>query len=384
MHLPPAHRLVLPLAFLLAVTVAAVVPDGADARKLFVSVKGSDNGRCTGRNPCRSFARAYRVARPGQVVIVRRGVYPDQTIERDSSKTSNRDVVFRPAKGARVVVSTDLDVHASHITFVRLRLLENWHAQPGARDLTFRRIRAQRFSVTSARSVRVIGGNYGPSIDHVAQIRSATGSAVAPRNILIQGISMHDYRRTSSDQHMECLHVMAVSGLTIRRSRFRRCSIFDISFNLHGDSGQMNGILLENNYFGRTLDGGHYAVHFSSGGRCEAIVRYNTFLQGMSSQCAEGGRGVRVHSNIFPSSPSSCGANGYSWNWNVYENGRRCGANDRVARVRFVNRTAFDLRLTHRAAAIGRGNPADVPRVDILGKRRPHGRRPDAGAHERR
>jgi len=282
------------------------------------------------------------------------------------------------------VISTDLDVHGSHITFSDFRLIENWHAQPGARDLTFRRIKAQRFSITSAANVRVIRGNYGPSLDRVAQIRSASGSTVAPRKILLDRIVMHDFTRTSAEQHMECLHVMAVSRLIVRRSKFRRCSIFDISFNLHGDSGQMNGILLENNYFDRTLDGGHYAVHFSSGGKCEALIRYNTFLQGISSQCAQGGAGVRIHSNILPSSPSACGQNGYSWNWNVFERGKKCGRNDRVAPVRFVSRKTFDLRLAKGAAAIGRGNPKNVSRVDILGKRRPYGRKPDAGAHERR
>ena len=382
---PPTHPFLLALALVTALFgAAAFTPAPAEgARKVFVSPGGSDGGRCTVRKPCRSFDRAYRAARPGQVVVVRAGRYPDQTIGRDRRKTSPRDVIFRPAKGARVVISTDLDVHGSHITFSGLRLLENWYAHPGAGDLTFRRMKAQRFYVTSASNVRVIRGNYGPSVNNVAQIKSATGSTVAPKNILLHRVFFHDFTRTSSEQHMECLHVMAVRGLVIRQSRFKRCSIFDVSFNLHGESGQMKGILVENNYFDRTLDGGHYAVMFADSGRCQAVVRYNTFLQGIASECAEVGRGVRIHSNILPSSPSRCGNNGYSWNWNVYERGERCGRNDRVSRVRFVGRKSFDLRLAKGASAIGRGNPNSLPRVDILGKRRPYGRRPDAGAHER-
>ncbi|MGH3004345.1 MAG: choice-of-anchor Q domain-containing protein [Gaiellaceae bacterium] len=381
----PPRRLLLITGFCGVVALTGLLPQAASAglRKLYVSPRGSDAGRCTKARPCRSFDRAYRVARPGQSVIARGGVYGDQTVRPDRQKKSNRNVVFRSAKGAKVVIATDLDVHGSHITFTRMRLVENWYAHPGARDLVFSRIRAQRFYITSARNIRVLRSNFGPSINAVAQIKSATGSGVAPKGIVLNRVYMHDFRRTSS-QHMECLHVMAVDGLVIRRSRFRDCSIFDISFNLHGDSNKMRRILIENSYFDKTLDDGHYAVHFSSGGRCEALIRYNTFLQGISSQCAEGGAGVRIHSNILPKSPTSCRQNGYSWNWNVYERGRRCGRNDRVARVRFVNRLRFDLRLARRSAAIGRGNPKSFPRADILGKRRPSGRKPDAGAHERR
>jgi hypothetical protein len=366
--------------------VTGLLPSSASAalRKLHVGVRGSDAGRCTKIRPCRSFDRAYRVARPGQTVIVHGGIYPDQSIRRDGRKTSRRNVVFRPARGARVVIATDLDVYGSHITFSSMRVLEDWHAQPGARDLVFTGIRSRRFNITSAGNIRLLRSNVGPSFNSVAQIKSASGSTVAPSRIVLKRVTMHDFRRTNIDQHMECLHVMAVNGLVVQRSKFRDCSIFGISFNEHGESNKMRGIVLENNYFDKSLDGGDFAVHFSSGDPCEALIRYNTFLQGISNECPETGNGVRIHSNILPRSPSSCGTNGYSWNWNVYESGSRCGPNDRVARVSFVNRLRFDLRLAAGSAALGRGNPRSFPRIDIQGQRRPAGRAPDAGADERR
>lgn len=385
--MPP--RLALRRALVLALCLSAAVSsfalaEPASARTLFVGPRGSDVSRCSKARPCKSFDRAYRVARAGDLVIVRGGRYPDQLIRRDPRKTTFRDVVFSAARGARVVIATDLDVYGSHITFKRMRLLENWHAREGARDLTFINMNAQRFHVTSASNIRVVGGSMGPSFNQVSQIKAADGSRVAPRNIRISRVRFHDYRRTSSTQHMECIHVMAVDGLVIRRSRFRRCSIFDISFNEHGESNKMRRILLENNYFARTLDGGHFAVHFSSGDPCEALVRYNTFLQGISTDCPETGAGVRIHSNILPSMSSSvCRRNGYMWNWNVYESGTRCGPRDRVARVSFVNRARFDLRLTRYSAARNRGYRGGMARDDILGHRRPQGRAPDAGAHER-
>src|SRR5688500_5768868 len=44
---------------------------------LFLSPKGSDSGKCTRAAPCRSLQRAYRVARPGQIVELAGGAYGD-------------------------------------------------------------------------------------------------------------------------------------------------------------------------------------------------------------------------------------------------------------------------------------------------------------------
>ncbi len=98
----------------------------------FVSSNGSDSSSCAKSAPCRSFNRAYHLAKPGDVVEVAGGSYPQQNISRDSSKTSSKDVVFRPAAGAVVTIGCDtaptdggasvpgascIDVDASHITF---------------------------------------------------------------------------------------------------------------------------------------------------------------------------------------------------------------------------------------------------------------------------
>jgi hypothetical protein len=348
---------------------------------VFVSPSGDDGGSCAAAEPCRSFDRAYRVAEPGQVVEIAAGTYPSQWVRKDSRKTGGPVVLFRPAAGARVVVSTDLDVEGAYIEFRGITLQENWYARPGADHLTFRNVHAQRLQVASASDVHAIGGDYGPSVDAVSQIKAADGVGSPPRDILLEGVRLHDYTRTSSENHMECLHVMAGDGITVRNSRFDDCSIFGISFNEHGDTGGMRRILVENNWFGEVLDGGAYAVHFSSGAPCEAVVRFNTFQhEGVSQECPEAGDGVTISSNILPSSPSGGADNGYRWDHNVYQRGDAIGPHDVVARVEFRDPAGFDLGITPGSAADGRGDPTAFPRTDIDGQVR--SAPPDAGADE--
>ena len=66
----------------------------------------------------------------------------------------------------------------------------------------------------------------------------------------------------------------------------------------------------------------------------------------------------------------------------MWTRGPRCGKHDRIARAGFVNSGDGDLHLVGCPPAVGRGDPADSPAVDIDGDRRPIGRRPDAGADE--
>jgi hypothetical protein len=70
---------------------------------VFVAPNGSDSNPCTRRRPCRSFNRAYHVARPGGTVEVAGGYYPSQTLRRKAGARSP-NVQIREAPGARVVV----------------------------------------------------------------------------------------------------------------------------------------------------------------------------------------------------------------------------------------------------------------------------------------
>ncbi len=73
----------------------------ASSANLYLSPSGSDSNPCSRTAPCLSLNRAYRVAKPGDVVEVADGTYGNQTINFDSTKTSTTDVVFRAAAEER-------------------------------------------------------------------------------------------------------------------------------------------------------------------------------------------------------------------------------------------------------------------------------------------
>src|SRR5438093_13535104 len=53
---------------------------------LFVSPSGSDRKACTEAAPCRSFERAYRLARPGQTVKLAAGTYGGEEQQLDGPR----------------------------------------------------------------------------------------------------------------------------------------------------------------------------------------------------------------------------------------------------------------------------------------------------------
>jgi hypothetical protein len=75
----------------------------------------------------------------------------------------------------------------------------------------------------------------------------------------------------------------------------------------------------------------------------------------------------------------------YGNRWGAVQRGcpglRRAGGN-RGGAPRFANLAHGDLRLRPGSAAVGAALASWVPRLDFSGRRRPQGRRPDAGAYE--
>jgi hypothetical protein len=350
------------------------------AGPLYVAPGGSDSGSCSKAQPCRSFERAYRVAVPGQTVQVAGGAYGGQAIGVDPSKTSPRDVVFVPAPGTRPSIGgSGLTVHGKHIEFRGMAVPGGWYAKPGSADLTFRNLRSKDFFISGARDIRVLGGTVGPGVDY-HPIIAPEGSA-APTNILIDGVTFHDWTRSNDSVHTECLQVASPNGFTLRRSRFLNCAIFGLFMTHWGNAGHPKNILIENNVFDESVDG-TYAVRFANWPpRLDnVLVRNNSALQPINFDPASVKRNVRVVGNVAPM--GGCDP-GVAYSYNVWD-GARCGATDVNAKTAFRDRAGVDLRLGPGSAAIDRGSPSSFPRTDISGRKRPLGGRPDAGAYETR
>ena len=356
---------------------AAAVP-----APLYLSPSGSDRGSCRRATPCRSFRRAYEVARPGQTVIVGGGRYADQEEIDREQKPSSRDVIFRPAKGARPVLGA-LDVEGSHVEFRGLRIENDFYLQCSADDVTLRGSKARLFFIRSSRNIRLIGTEFGPS-DSISQIGHNEECRRAPRGILMDRVYMHDYTNDDPSAHMECLTIQAADDMVIRRSRFHHCEDFDILIKHRAPVVDTSNLLIENTWFDEPWPDGSTAIQFSqpaSGGTFRnVVIRNNSFAGTLLLKPGIRYEDVRVVGNAGVAYGGACG-DGVAASHNVWRRGG-CGGTDLRADPRFRNRGAFDFHLAAGSPAIGRGHPSDYPRVDIDGQRRPVGRRADAGADE--
>jgi chitodextrinase len=377
----PGGRKALLAAILGTVVFAAAAAPGQAATYRYVSPKGSDLAACSRAEPCRTFNRVYRVVRPGQTVILRRGTYRTQVIRLDRRKTSARDVVFRPASGARVVVRGYVKVLARHVELRGFRV-GTWIAYAPAKDVTIRSVTADRFLIAGASDVSVLGGTLGPMDDASNVIAAASGaSRDGPQRILLDGITVRGYRRTSGATPVHCLAVRAATGLTVRRSRFLDCEDSALFFTQGSLAGPPANVTLENNVLARSgadalrLDGAH-------GERWRNFLVRNNSMTGALTISPESdpASDLRFYSNVAAGF-SGCGQAGVTADYNVWTSGSACGPSDAVAPSGFTDPEKNDFDLVPGSAAIDRA-PEAYSSTDITGQARPIGWAGDAGAYE--
>ncbi|MGD9570366.1 MAG: Ig-like domain-containing protein [Thermoleophilia bacterium] len=350
-------------------------PPPAGVASVFVAPGGSDAAACTAGAPCASLDRAYRVADPGDVVQVAAGSYGSQTIALDATKTSSADVVIRPAAGAAVNLSY-LRVYGRHVE-VRGVTTNGWYLYPGAKDVTLRDVVSNEAAfITSADDVSIVGGEIrGVDSRDGLQVKVASSGYAEPRNLLIDGLFIHDITRVSDPtSHVECVQFTAGVGVTIRNSRFLDCGTQGVFFK-EGLGGQIDDVMIENNFFGK-LSG--YNTLIFDDGVSRMTARYNSFAKAPRLGSGTGTSAITAYGNA--GELASCGS-GVTYRYNVWS-GAACGTGDLKASPGFVNADGFDLRLAAGSAAIDRGDPANRPASDIFGTARPKGGAPDAGAHE--
>ena len=361
-------------------------PNGSATR--FVSASGADSSACSAAAPCRSFDRAYRVARPGEVVEVAAGTYGRQTIEKDSSKTSDADVVFRPASGATVTVE-EISIRGSHVEVRDMRLTTDGSVGSSpidTRDVTLRNLTGRSLFLR-ADDTRVIGGSYGGfnACDAGAPedgVKLWNDSSRGADGIVLDGVTIHDVRRTGCSIHSDCIQIYSGTNHTIKNSTLVNCPTSGIIARPSDSSQKLENITIENNYFGAVLDGSEAINIGTAPDRCSGmVIRYNTVVNESSSfDCltASGGPGSLVEGNII-----SVGAgNDATFRNNVFRTGSaRPGGGAQCSPV-YRNASGGDWRLAlSDRCARGRGNPTSHPTTDAEGQPRPQGTI-DAGADE--
>jgi hypothetical protein len=360
------------------------VPDGPAS--VWVSTTGSDSTctRLDSGKPCKTLNRAYRVAQAGDQVEIAAGSYPQEDVLDDPTKTSEADVIFRPAIGAADVVVDDIDVWGDHIEFRRLKLNVDFYAKCGADDVTLRGSKARLFFIRSAKRISLIDTEFGPS-DDISQIGHTEECQFAPENIVLDQVFMHDYENPST--HMECVTIQAANNIVVRNSRFLRCQDFDIFIKPRSPVLTYTNMVFENNWFAKPEPTGSAAISLSlpDGGSTMKNVtfRNNSFNASLIVKPEISYSNVLFVGNIGTTIGTGCNEAGVTVAHNVWSNDSSCGPTDIHAATGYVNAAGFDYHLVPSAAAINRGSPTDFPTHDIDGHARPMGGRADAGADER-
>jgi hypothetical protein len=407
------------------------------AAKLFVAPDGSDAGNCTRNAPCASFNRAFQLAKPGQIVEVAGGTYPSQRIWA-AGRSEGPNVVFQPARGAKVVLGAGLELGEDNPglgpDFLTIKNMQTAYKAgepgagnqygifigPGTSNVRLEKLDAGNFHIWRADRITIKGGDYGPC-HAVWAAPNVCGNAKidVSTNITVDGAVFHDYRFDETcfgpggDCHWECMYINAGRNVTIRNSKFRDCAIFDIFSTISGpDAGAMGhrNLTIENNWFDIPWDerpggptrsrAGAVVLAWcqnSPHGYRDVYVRFNSFQPNTRLEhdatvaCVYDN--VRVVGNLMMW--DGCDPR-YTYAYNVWSTTWRrgkCAPSDRIGAktfpyVRRDSGSSFDFHL-----AAGRKTLADdfvpasvaggCPRTDFDGDRRPLQKRCDAGADER-
>jgi hypothetical protein len=369
-------------------------------RHLHLSPRGFDGSRCGAARPCRSLARAFALAQPGQAIVLADGYYGCEPVVTGSKSA---DVVFRPAPEAQATVRCSLTLEdARHIAFEDIDIA-GLRMKEGVEGVTLRRVditcrdeppfelwegKCSAGLFGAPTRFRMLGGSIGPTWEGGAASGNSQLGVGGGKDILLDGVWVHDNRRPGKE-HTECLMVAGGDGVTIRNSRFERCDIFAIFFT-HGDwideeYPPLRNVVVENNLI---LPGKmpYYSVLFNDDiSEIDGLVfRYNTMVSAVSF--ATDLNDASVVANIAPDGDCHGDAR-YEFNVWQGEEPDPCSRSDTVVRGRedAINSVVDrEGRLLPDSPAIDRGDPSAYPPRDIEGVRRPIGDRPDAGAYEAR
>ena len=405
---------------------------------LFVAPGGSDAASCRSPNAaCASFQRAYRVARAGQIVEVAGGTYRSQDI-RAAGTRRGPNVVFRPAPRARVVLGGlsfgsggEMDEGPDRLTIRGMHLAykgsapgarnqEGIFVGPGSTNIRLEQMDAGNIHTWFADHVTVLGGDYGPC-DAVAGSDNVCGNSKidVSSNVTIDGAVFHDYRfdatcfSDGADCHWECMYINGGENITIRNSKFRDCTLYNIFATISGagrrphrtpqpaDREQLVRHALDGGRIGRAASetaGISLAWCQNSpqgyNGRARSDSTRSSGTRASSSTATCRAAGERQDRRQPPHvSPAACDSRiTYAYNlWTTAWRTGRCDTTDRIVgnALPYANPTSgkgFNFRLRAKRTVADDLVPASVPggcpRGDIDRKRR-SGKRCDAGSDER-
>jgi hypothetical protein len=416
------------------------VQQGEVPQVVYLSPSGNDASCLRGdpKHPCRTFARAYVVARPGDSVSIGGGTYSgDQEVLFDPAKVGPPAVVFFTAPRENAVIDGGLDfAGASFITVRGDRRLLVREMDAGPRDdhrpsyLTISGVHASILNNTDWPDP-ITGANYFNSVDHLTlrdieigptcchqdglDIAIANDGDPVPSNVVLDHVYIHDIALAcedlpessrgdcvgpATDEHVDCLQFFGGVNVIIENSRFFNCAESDImTGSAHG--GVFSNWTIQNNLFG-PLAHPDNGVDISDGGPANTPwsgsinILHNTFADGPNGPnliFAQGegvfqpGTTANVAGNAGGLSPL-CVPDAVNltvtYAGNVWGE-HRCGPQDLLGDVSYERSSLFDpdLRLRPGSAGVASVDESVGPPFDAVGAMRPLRWKADAGALQR-
>jgi len=425
------RRLAGGLALVVALAVTAfVVTRSGDAPPQANLWIDADGGSCTRHAPARAYDdddactgldAAYQAAGPGDAVKLQSGRYGDQTVAHTAAAKAP-SVTVGVAPGATVRFGA-LTLNGSHMTLsgkgghvTATALAHDGETTAPVEQVAVEDIKVDHGGATGqAAFLRSVDGVTWRRVDIccnrdgslVLNDGTTEDGAFGVSDWTIDASTIHDSSLPQDSQnHTECIYAQGVDGLSIRRSHFYRCAVFDVFLTMSQYSPEGSGVTLENNLFEAptTFEDeccSAYSVLLRGAepddGNSPAIdgwdIRYNTFEGGLALGVPGanpiGDGGLRVVGNALLAG-ATC-RDGATYAHNVY-GGPTCSGEAEVSstpekiKAGMVGptgccRAGNDYRLKKGSVLVDRGDPGDHPKTDASGAR-DAGAAPDAGMDE--
>jgi hypothetical protein len=363
---------------------ASMVP--LQAATWYVATTGNDVNSCSSSSlPCKTINGAYQKAIGGDTIQLAAGTYADQSV---NAKSPASTIIVQPASGTSVTLG-GLTINGATRLEIRDLTTNDFRVEMNSNYITLRNVAVKGWlGYLGGSNISMIGGSVGPGVDFHPQIAPVNGWQGQGANFVFDGVWFHDWTRSNTSVHTECLQVAGTTNMIIRNSKFTNCAVFDLSFTSYNNAGRVTNLLMENNFFDTAVSGGYFSVHFSAmdGG----LVRFNSAKQAMFVDTTYSNTGTlsivgnNVAGGILDGNSGGClGASmAAAYSYNVTQ-GVKCGATDVNTASGFVNASTMDLHLASGSVAIDFVPlSANGPTTDIDGNARPQGAARDAGAHE--
>lgn len=408
------------------------------AAVLRVAVSGNDSTCARGdlSRPCASFARAYQLANPGDIVEVSGGNYGPQDLFYDAANAQAPGVTFQEASGATVKVldgATESALEmgksgsgaAQYVTLHGLDFEQVFIRYAGGvipESITIRnahlgtKVQAGLYS-GSVRNFRLENVEFGPTCcdEDAAQIAQGSVSDPPPNGVTLVNVNFHDVRNTCVEipasvwpncateskpftgNHVDCLQSTGFRNVTIRNSRFINCQT---GLQMGSEKARNWNMLIENSMFS-----GYHWVNFTCGAPCggdyawvspdssgaQTYVKlyYNTFGQNLRAQQFDPDAQLEAIGNIIVgfqqcTIPAEAGP-AATWDvhrYNLSTLSGLCGQGDFNATPVFVV-PERDLHLQPSSPGVNQGEPGPCRSShDFDGQARPAGPACDVGADE--